>query len=171
MIPMDHTNEATATGNRPPTVQAGLGLRSMTSAGRVGVVCLIAAEASLFAVFVVAYLYDIGKSVSGPLPRQVLDVPVLGTICLLASSVTVVLAVRALGRGAVGRSGAWLLATVVLGVVFLAGTALEWFRLITRDGLTIGTNLFGTTFYALVGLHASHVVMGLIVLGLIAVFA
>jgi cytochrome c oxidase subunit 3 len=85
--------------------------------------------------------------------------------------VTVVLAVRALGRGAVGRSGAWFLATVVLGAVFLVGTAREWLQLITRDGLTIGTNLFGTTFYALVGLHASHVVMGLIVLGLITVFA
>lgn len=133
--------------------------------------CLIAAEASLFAVFVVAYLYDIGKSLGGPSPRQVLDVPVLGTICLLSSSVTVALASRALGRGAVGRAGAWVLATVVLGVVFLAGTAAEWSRLITRARLTIGTNLFGTTFYALVGLHASHVIVGLIMLALIAVFA
>lgn len=143
----------------------------MASRGRVGMVCLIAAEASLFAVFVVAYLYDIGKSLSGPSPRQVLDLPVLGTICLLSSSVTVALAARALGRGAVRRSGAWFLATVLLGLVFLTGTAAEWFRLITRAGLTIGTNLFGTTFYALVGLHASHVVVGLVMLGLIGVFA
>ena len=81
------------------------------------------------------------------------------------------LAVRALGCGAVRRSGAWLLATVLLAVVFLTGTAAEWLRLITRDGLTIGTNLFGTTFYALVGLHASHVVVGLVMLALISVFA
>src|SRR6266576_1609660 len=113
--------------------------------GRVGMVCLIVAEASLFAVFVVAYLYDLGKSLSGPSPREVLSVPVLGTVCLLSSSVTVALAVRALGRGAVRRCGAWLLATVLLAVVFLAGTAAEWMRLITREGLTIGTNLFGTT--------------------------
>jgi len=146
-------------------------MTDMTSRGRVGMVCLIAAEASLFAVFVVAYLYDIGKSLGGPSPGQVLDVPVLGTICLLSSSVTVALAVRALDRGAVGRAGAWLLATVLLGVVFLAGTAAEWSRLITRAGLTIGTNLFGTTFYALVGLHASHVIVGLIMLALLAVFA
>jgi len=134
-------------------------------------VCLIVAEASLFAVFVVAYLYDLGKSLSGPSPGEILSVPVLGTVCLLSSSVTVALAVRALGRGAVGRAGAWLLATVLLAIVFLTGTAAEWLRLITREGLTIGTNLFGTTFYALVGLHASHVIVGLVMLALIAVFA
>ena len=141
------------------------------SAARVGMVGLIVAEASLFAVFVVAYLYDLGKSLSGPSPKAVLSVPVLGTVCLLSSSVTVALAVRALGRGAVRRCGAWLLATVVLAVVFLTGTAAEWLRLITREGLTIGTNLFGTTFYALVGLHASHVIVGVVMLTLIGVFA
>ena len=134
-------------------------------------VALIVAEASLFAVFVVAYLYDLGKSLSGPSPRDVLSVPVVGTVCLLSSSVTVVLAVRALARGAVRRCGAWLLATVVLALVFLTGTAAEWRRLITREGLTIGTNLFGTTFYALVGLHASHVLVGLVMLALISLFA
>src|SRR5882724_11404818 len=122
----------------------------MSSHGRVGMVCLITAEASLFAVFVVAYLYDLGKSLSGPSPGDVLSVPVLGAV-----------------RGA----GAWLLATVLLAVGFLTGTAAEWLRLITRDGLTIGTNLFGTTFYALVGLHASHVIVGLVMLALISVFA
>jgi cytochrome c oxidase subunit 3 len=141
------------------------------SAGRVGMVGLIVAEASLFAVFVVAYLYDLGKSLSGPAPREVLSVPVVGTVCLLSSSVTVALAVRALRRGAVGRSGAWLLATVLLAVVFLTDTAMEWARLITREGLTIGTNLFGTTFYALLGLHASHVIVGAVGLALVAVFA
>ncbi len=140
------------------------------AAARVGMAGLIVAEASLFAVFVVAYLYDLGKSLSGPSPKEVLSVPVLGTVCLLSSSVTVALAVRALGRGA-RRGGLWLLATVLLAVVFLTGTTTEWVRLITRDGLTIGTNLFGTTFYALVGLHASHVIVGLIMLALITVFA
>ena len=141
------------------------------SAARVGMIGLIVAEASLFAVFVVAYLYDLGKSLSGPSPKEVLSVPVLGTVCLLSSSVTVALAVRAFGRGAVRRCGAWLLATVVLAVVFLTGTAAEWLRLITREGVTVGTNLFGTTFYALVGLHASHVIVGVVMLTLIGVFA
>ena len=143
----------------------------MSSRGRVGMICLIAADASLFAVFVVAYLYYLGKSLNAPSPRDVLSVPVLGTVCLLSSSVTVALGARALGRGAGGRCGAWLLVTFFLGAVFLTGTAAEWSRLITREGLTIGTNLFGTMFYALVGLHASHVIVGLVMLALITVFA
>ena len=143
----------------------------MGSRGRVGMVCLIVAEASLFAVFVVAYLYDLGKSLGGPSPGEVLSVPILGTVCLLSSSVTVALGARALARGSVGRCGAWLLVTVLLGAVFLAGTAAEWSRLIMREGLTISTNLFGTTYYSLVGLHASHVVVGLVMLALITVFA
>jgi len=134
-------------------------------------ICLIVAEASLFAVFVVAYLFYLGKSLTGPFPKDVLSVPVLGTVCLLSSSVTVALGARALARGAVARCGAWLLVTFLLGGVFLSGTAAEWSRLIRREGLTIGTNLFGTTFYALVGLHASHVIVGLVMLALITVFA
>ena len=143
----------------------------MSSRGRVGMVCLIVAEASLFAVFVVAYLFYLGKSLTGPFPKDVLSMPVLGTVCLLSSSVTVALGARALARGSVGRCGAWLLVTVLLGAVFLAGTAAEWSRLIMRGGLTISTNLFGTTYYSLVGLHASHVVVGLVMLALITVFA
>ena len=143
----------------------------MSSRGRVGMVCLIVAEASLFAVFVVAYLFYLGKSLAGPFPSDVLSVPVLGTVCLLSSSVTVAVGARALARGGVGRCGAWFLVTVLLGAVFLAGTAAEWSRLIMREGLTVSTNLFGTTYYALVGLHASHVVVGLVMLALITVFA
>jgi cytochrome c oxidase subunit 3/cytochrome o ubiquinol oxidase subunit 3 len=139
--------------------------------GRAGMIGLIIAEASLFAVFVVAYLFYTGKSLVGPQPRDVLEVPVVGTICLLSSSVTVALGARALARGDVRRSGAWLLVTAVLGAVFLAGTAREWYQLIYHDGLTIATNLFGTTFYPLVGLHASHVIAGLVMLGLCCVFA
>jgi cytochrome c oxidase subunit 3/cytochrome o ubiquinol oxidase subunit 3 len=61
--------------------------------------------------------------------------------------------------------------TALLGIVFLAGTAGEWQRLIVDHGLTIGTNLFGTTFYALVGLHALHVAIGVVMLTLLTVFA
>lgn len=139
--------------------------------GRAGMIGLIIAEASLFAVFVVAYLFYIGKSLSGPQPKEVLQVPVIGTICLLSSSVTAAFGARALARGQVRLSGLWLLLTAVLGAIFLAGTAREWYQLIYHDGLTIATNLFGTTFYPLVGLHASHVIAGLVMLGLCCVFA
>jgi len=139
--------------------------------GRVGMIGLIIAEASLFAVFVVAHLFYHGKSLNGPLPADVLTIPVVGTVCLLSSSVTVALGARALFRGNVRLAGLWILVTAVLGAIFLVGTGREWYRLIYHDGLTIGTNLFGTTFYPLVGLHASHVVAGLVMLGLCCVFA
>ena len=138
---------------------------------RAGVVGLIVAEGSLFAVFVVAYLFYIGKSLSGPYPREVLDAPIFTSVCLWASSGTVWLATRALHRGHVRGAGVWLLLTVALGGVFLGGTALEWRRLIVEHGLTIGSNLFGTSFYSLVGLHAFHVTVGLAVLTLLLVFA
>jgi len=129
--------------------------------GRVGVLCLIATEATLFTIFVVAYLFYIGASVTGPYPKDVLETPVWPTICLLSSSVTVMFAERALDRRRFGAFVSWVVATAALGAEFLHQTALEWRRLIVVDHLTISTNLFGSTFYSLVGLHASHVVVGL----------
>ena len=146
-------------------------MNSTVFRGRAGVIGFILAETSLFAVFVVAYLFYLGKSLTGPYPKDVLELPILGTICLLSSSVTVALATRALAAGRVARAGAGLSVTIALGLVFLAGTAQEWRRLIVERGFTIGTNLFGTTFYPLVGLHASHVILGLVMLSLCVVFA
>ena len=139
--------------------------------GRAGVIGFLVAETSLFAVFVVAYLFYIGKSLTGPLPTEVLEVPIVGTVCLLSSSLTVALASRAVAAGRITRAGSWLFFTVALGLAFLAGTAREWRRLIVDRGLTIGTNLFGSTFYPLVGLHASHVIVGLVMLSLCVAFA
>ena len=146
-------------------------MNSVAARGRAGIIGFIVAEASLFGVFVVAYLFYLGKSLTGPTPRDVLELPIVGTVCLLSSSLTVALASRALAAGRVARAGSWLFVTVVLGLAFLAGTAQEWRQLIVEHGLTIGTNLFGTTFYPLVGLHASHVILGLVMLSLCVVFA
>jgi cytochrome c oxidase subunit 3 len=129
--------------------------------GRVGVLCLIATEFALFTIFVVAYAFYIGKSVAGPQPSQVLELPVWSTICLLSSSITVGFAERALKGGRIQRFKLWTGATILLGLEFLRQTVLEWRHLIVDCHLTITTNLFGTTFYSLVGLHASHVVIGL----------
>lgn len=139
--------------------------------GRVGVMCLLLSEASFFAVFVVAYLFYIGASATGPQPREVLDLGVVlvNTACLLSSSLTIVLALRALRRNETRRFAAWWAATALLGAEFLAGTAREWHRLISRDGLALSTNLFGTTFYSLVGAHAAHVTAGLIAILLVLV--
>jgi cytochrome c oxidase subunit 3 len=132
--------------------------------GRVGMFALIAAEAAIFTIFVVAYIFYIGKSMSGPMPKDVLELPIFGTVCLLSSSLTVHLAVRALRNAKVALFGIWWFVTIALGVIFLVGTGREWHHLIFDEGLTVSTNLFGTTYYSLVGLHAFHVIVGLIVL-------
>ncbi|HTV66152.1 MAG TPA: cytochrome c oxidase subunit 3 [Bryocella sp.] len=135
--------------------------------GKIGMWCLIIAESSIFLIFVVAYLYYAGKSLSGPTPAQVLDVPIFNSICLFSSSLTIVLAERALHSGNIKRFGLCWFLTIALGVIFLVGTGREWYHLIYDDGLTIKTNLFGTTFYSLVGLHAFHVTVGIIGLTII----
>jgi cytochrome c oxidase subunit III len=132
--------------------------------GIVGMWCLIAAEAAIFLIFVVAYVYYLGKSLSGPTPSQVLELPIFGTICLLSSSLTVHAAVAALRKDNIRGCTLGLAATVALGGVFLLTTAKEWHHLIYEVGLTIKTNLFGTTYFSLVGLHASHVIVGLLLL-------
>ncbi len=142
----------------------------LPSRGRVGMSCLIAAEAAIFTIFVVAYIFYIGKSATGPQPKDVLHVPIFFSICLLSSSLTVHVAVKMLRGGSVRSFGLWWLLTLVLGAVFLAGTAQEWGRLIYNEGLTIRTNLFGTTYYSLVGLHAFHVTVGLLALSVVALF-
>src|SRR4029450_13190958 len=119
---------------------------TLPARGPVGMYCLIAAEAAIFTIFVVAYLFYIGKSVTGPQPKDVLRVPVFFTICLLSSSLTIHLAVKRLGGGRMRTFRAWWLLTAVLGAIFLAGTAREWRHLIYSEGLTIQTNLFGTTY-------------------------
>jgi cytochrome c oxidase subunit III len=138
---------------------------------RIGMYCLIAAEAAMFTIFVVAYLFYAGQSAGGPTPREVLHVPVFVTICLLSSSATIHVAVQSWKRGSMAAFAGWWLATIALGAVFLAGTALEWRDLIYSKGLTIQTNLFGTTYYALVGLHAFHVTVGLVSLAVVSALA
>jgi len=139
--------------------------------GRVGMVGLILTESAFFSIFVAAYVFYIGKSASGPQPADVLMPPVVNSICLLTSSATIVFAVRALRGGRMPRFALWWLVTWLLGIEFIVGTGWEWHRLIYQEGLTIRTNLFGTTYYALVGLHATHVVVGLLAIGLVLILA
>ena len=138
--------------------------------GPVGIGALVLAESAMFAIFVAAYVFYLGKSLAGP-PRSVLEVPVLASVALWSSSVTIHLAVRALRDARMGRFTALWGSTLALGAFFLAATAAEWHRLIYTHGLTIRSNLFGTTFYALVGLHAAHVVVGLSLLAVVLVLA
>jgi len=143
---------------------------SLPYRGTVGMVSLIIAESAIFTILVIAYLYYVGKSLTGPTPREVLETPIFYTICLLSSSLTIHFAGRSLDRDR--RStflGLWFL-TMVLGGLFIYGTGREWYRLIYEHGLRISTNLFGTTYYSLVGLHAFHVTAGLVMLSIVLLF-
>jgi cytochrome c oxidase subunit 3 len=142
----------------------------LPSRGRVGMWCLIGAESAIFTIFVVAYLFYIGKTTTGPQPGDVLHAPIFYSVCLLSSSLTIHLAVRRIAVNEMAAFARWWLATIVLGGTFLFGTVREWIHLINDEGLTISTNLFGTTYYSLVGLHALHVTMGLLAFTIVAAF-
>jgi cytochrome c oxidase subunit 3 len=141
---------------------------------RVAVACLLTSEAVFFSTLIVAYLKYLDRSVVGPTPAEALRLPlvIVNTICLLSSSATMVRAVGSLRRGDRFGYGLWLVATMLLALEFLGGTAWEWVDLIVRQGLLPSTNLFGSTFYTLVGFHSLHVAVGIlvmaIVLGLVA---
>ncbi len=137
--------------------------------GRAGILALILTESVFFSIFVVAYIFYLGKSLTGPYPKDVLSLPIVNTICLLSSSITIVIAVRALRAGSIRSFAIWWFVTFALGAEFMTGTAFEWYRLIYHEGLTIRTNLFGTTYYSLVGLHALHVTVGLLLILLVMI--
>ena len=137
--------------------------------GTVGIIFLIISETALFTIFVVAYLVYMNRSLTGPFPRDVLTLPIFSSICLLSSSATIVVAEKALHRGSLGAFKLWWLVTIALGLEFITATFIEWHQLIYEENLTISTNLFGTTYYSLVGLHATHVIVGLAFLLLVLI--
>lgn len=147
--------------NTPTTQQL-----NMLPSGHVGMISLIITEVFFFASLIVVYLAYIGKSISGPLPEEVLGLGLVGvnTVALLLSSATVVVALRALRKNKQTQFLTWLLITVLLGTWFLVGTGIEWYGLIVDKNLALQTNLFGSTFYTLVGFHAFHVTFGVSVL-------
>ena len=147
------------------------GVWKLPSRGVVAMASLITAEASIFTIFVVAYLYYLGRDTGGPTPKEILEIPYFGTVCLLSSSGFIMLAEHAIERGRIAAFRLWWMVTILLGAIFLVDTGTEWYKLIVHDHLTIHTNLFGTTFYSLVGLHASHVVVGLLMMLVVMLFA
>lgn len=140
------------------------------SAPQWGMIAFLISEAAFFSTLVMVYIVFLGADArpggrGGPTPAEVLSLGlVIGTtICLLSSSATIHLAERSLRQGGEAGFRLWWTVTIVLGIVFLAGTAYEWRELIGK-GLTIQRNLFGTTYYTLVGFHGAHVTVGVIVM-------
>jgi cytochrome c oxidase subunit 3 len=137
--------------------------------GQWGMIAFLVSEAAFFSTLLVVYIAFIGRDTVGPTPREALSLPLVicTTICLLSSSATIHQAEKRLATGDESGFRKWWSATIGLGFAFLLGTGYEWFDLITKDQLTIGRNLFGSTFYTLIGFHGFHVTVGLIVMTLI----
>jgi cytochrome c oxidase subunit 3/cytochrome o ubiquinol oxidase subunit 3 len=143
------------------------------SSGQVGMLCFLATEVAFFSTLIVSYVIYVGKSTVGPMPSEALglELPIAGTFCLLLSSVTVHQATAALHGGHVNRFRLTWLATIVLGGLFLTVTAYEWHELIYQHDLTMGRNLFGTTYFTLVGFHAFHVTVGVVIMATVFAIA
>ncbi|CAN5424923.1 hypothetical protein BH09VER1_BH09VER1_29960 [soil metagenome] len=142
----------------------------MPSTRKAGMICLIITESALFSIFVVAYIFYKGKSLTPPYAPDLLTwakFPWFGSIALIGSSFTIMGAEYFLRRNRKFGFQIWWGITILMGSYFLYFTATEWYELIYHEGLTLQSNVFGTTFYSLVGLHASHVIIGLILLSLV----
>jgi heme/copper-type cytochrome/quinol oxidase subunit 3 len=125
----------------------------------------LASDCLFFGSFIAAYLLYRDRSLVGPYPEELFDIPFtsVSAFVLLMSSVTMVLALAAIQRGNVRGMQIWLLTTALLGALFIAGQAYE-FTHFYHEGLHLDTNLFGTTFYVLTGFHGAHVTIGILIL-------
>jgi cytochrome c oxidase subunit 3/cytochrome o ubiquinol oxidase subunit 3 len=125
----------------------------------------LASECLLFGALISAYVLYRGRDETGPFPSDVFDIPYtsVSSFVLLASSLTMVLALAAAQKLDVQRMRLWLLTTALLGMSFVGGQVYE-FTLFHEEGLAIDTNLFGTTFYTLTGFHGVHVTVGILML-------
>lgn len=137
---------------------------------KLGMVLFISSETIFFTLLILAYLYFQGAAAGdGPTAASSLDPLTTGlfSLFLFASSFTIWRADRNLARQ--NRTGllTWLLATIGLGLIFLAGQGVEWRQLIA-EGTTVSRNLFGTTFFTLTGFHGFHVLVGLVALAIVA---
>ena len=123
----------------------------------------IGSECLLFGSLISTYLVYKGRSVVGPYPHDILNIPFtsVSTFDLLMSSLMMVLALAAVQRGDLRWAKVWLVATALLGIFFLSGQVYE-FTSFVHEGLTLQTNLFGATFFVLTGTHGAHVTVGVI---------
>lgn len=149
----------------PPAVSP----EQLLSPAQWGMVSFLISEVALFGTLITTYLHYLGKDTVGPTPAEALSLPLVicTTIILLSSSATIHLAEKMLGKGSQAGFCFWWFLTIFLGVGFLAGTAYEWYDLIVHRHLTISRNLFGTTYYTLVGFHALHVTGGVVVMSIV----
>src|SRR5664279_4838563 len=123
----------------------------------------LSSECLFFGAFIATYLLYRGRSVKGPTPKDVYNIPFTSvtSFMLLMSSLTMVLALAAIQRGDHRRFRVWLIATTLFGLTFIAGQIYE-FTEFYRKGLSLSTNVFGSSFFVLTGIHGAHVTVGII---------
>jgi len=137
-----------------------------------GVATFLCSEVALFSTLITTYVIFLGAETPGadpakmPTPQTALDLGlvIINSICLLSSSATIYLALKARKRGAHTLYLVWFAITILLGLEFIVGTGYEWYGLMTEKQLWISTNSFGSTFYTLIGFHAFHVSIGILVM-------
>jgi heme/copper-type cytochrome/quinol oxidase subunit 3 len=132
---------------------------------KLGMWAFLGSECLFFGALISTYLLYRNRSVQGPLPGDVYDIPYtsVSSFVLLMSSLTMVLALNAIQRGDHRRLRAWLLATALLGITFVGGQVFE-FTVFVNEGLTLSRNLFGSSFFVLTGFHGAHVTVGILML-------
>jgi heme/copper-type cytochrome/quinol oxidase subunit 3 len=153
----------------PQTIDADYPEHDQTSTGlpnvKLAMWLFLASECLLFGALISTYVLYRGASTQGPFPRDIFDIPYtsISAFVLLASSLTMVLALAAKQRGDESGMRLWLLATAMLGMVFVGGQIYE-FTSFVHEGLTLSRNLFGSTFFVLTGFHGVHVTVGILML-------
>ncbi|MGW8282466.1 MAG: cytochrome c oxidase subunit 3 [Gemmatimonadota bacterium] len=159
-------SEATATTADMHHTSTGLPSRKLLMWAFIGSECI------LFGSLIITYLVFRGRSVVGPYPEELLNIPFITvtTFTLLMSSLTMVLALAAVQRNDMRQGKLWLLMTALLGLVFLSGQIYEFSHFV-HEGLGLTTNLFGASFFLLTGTHGAHVLVGVIWLTTLFVLA
>jgi cytochrome c oxidase subunit III len=146
------------------------GAASTLTPNQAGMLAFLVTEVAFFSTLIMTYVFflrQVTSSVPGPAEVFDLKLALIATACLLSSSVAIHLAEKALHAGnQKGFLDLWAV-TIALGIAFLVCTAIEWHSLIVNHGLTISTNMFGTTYFTLVGFHALHVTIGVLVLSIV----
>ena len=123
----------------------------------------LGSDCLFFGSLIATYMVYRGQSLSGPYPIDIIDIPIttISTFVLLCSSFAMVRALAATNENNQRGIKIWLLATAILGAIFIGFQVYE-FNLFKNEGLTLGQNLFGATFFTLTGFHGAHVTLGII---------
>ena len=130
----------------------------------------LGSECMFFGSLIATYFFYHGKSIGGPLPREVFSIGItsVSTFVLLMSSLTMALGVDQMKSGHVRKAAAWVLATALCGAIFVGFQVYEFWHFATEKGLTLGVSLFGSSFYTMTGFHGAHVTVGVIWLTMLA---